>query len=149
MKEIHLTQGKVALVDDADYEWLMQWKWYAQKNRRTYYAVRRTVSLNGVHETILMHRQILGLSFGDPREGDHREHDGLDNRRLNLRIVNHRQNQWNQRKAHRSRFPGVRWNKYHEKWQVCPNIHGKERFIGYFVEERTASEAYQNAIAGM
>ena len=57
MKEIQLTQGKVALVDDDMYEYLMQWKWFANKKGSTFYAVRSLHS-NNVRKTIFMHRLI-------------------------------------------------------------------------------------------
>jgi hypothetical protein len=95
---ILLTQGKFAIVDDADYEWLNQWKWCARWHMQTksFYAVRNIPkqSLN-----MRMHRQILELGNGnhDKRQGDHINHDTLDNRRNNLRIVTSRGNNSNRR----------------------------------------------------
>lgn len=62
MKEIPLTQGKVALVDDDDFEWLSQFKWYAVKFGRTFYAVRQAPRVNGKQRKIWMHREVLGPS---------------------------------------------------------------------------------------
>jgi hypothetical protein len=92
-----LSQNKVALVDDADFDWLNQWKWYADRSEETFYAVRNVQLPGGKRTRIKMHRLVLGLEHGDPRQGDHINHDGLDNRRDNLRIVTHQQNQWNRR----------------------------------------------------
>lgn len=95
MKEIKLTQGQVTQVDDADYEWLNQYKWYAlwKKNGKHYYAVRTeylgTVNGKEKNRTVRMHRQILGLEHGDPRIGDHKTpSETLNNQRSNLRIAN-------------------------------------------------------------
>lgn len=86
MKEILLTQNQVALVDDADFEWLSQWKWYAiwSPGIKGFYAVRRGRLPDGRRSLIRMHRQILGLDMADKRQGDHVNHDTLDNRRENL-----------------------------------------------------------------
>ena len=69
MKQIQLTQGKVALVDDLDYDWLSQWKWYAHKEYgECFYAVRHSYQREGKRRLIPMHRQILGLEYGDSRQ---------------------------------------------------------------------------------
>jgi len=91
-KQIELTQGKIALVDDADYKWLMQWKWSACTNTvsRTWYVVRREQ-----HKTIAMHRQIMECPEG--KVVDHINGNGWDNRRCNLRVCTHKQNNCNSR----------------------------------------------------
>ena len=87
MKQIKLTQNKVALVDDADHDWLSQWKWYAVKDYSgDFYATRNSSWKAGKQHTIRMHRQILGLERGDKRISDHINHSTLDNCRSNLRI---------------------------------------------------------------
>src|SRR5208282_311362 len=95
-REIPLTQGQVALVDIADFEWLNQWKWTAQwsESNQCFYAIRRPgKSADGKRHKIWMHRLILGLMLRDEREGDHiKTGKTLDNRRANLRIANHSQN---------------------------------------------------------
>jgi len=57
MKEIELTQGQVALVDDIDYEYLIQWKWCAHWFRNGFRASRNSPKVNGKKKTILMHTQ--------------------------------------------------------------------------------------------
>ena len=76
---IPLSRGLFAKVDLADFDYLMQWKWHASwdKCTKTYYATR-TVNLSGRYRTVIMHRVILGLEWGDPRQGDHRNGDTLD-----------------------------------------------------------------------
>ena len=99
MKHIPLTQGKVAIVDDKDYEYLNQWKWYAHKKGNTYYA-RRSINykLNGKKKTRTIQMHNIVLSKTDvSKEIDHKNHNGLDNRLSNLRICTHAQNLANQR----------------------------------------------------
>ncbi len=107
MKEIKLTQGKVALVDDEDFEYLNQWKWQAHKCVNTYYAVRNYRE-NGVSISIKMHREILELK--DKRKfGDHKDGNGLNNQRYNLRVASRRENNINRRssKSSTSKYLGV------------------------------------------
>src|ERR1017187_9285416 len=59
MREIKLTQGKVTLVDDEDYDLLCLFNWYAQRDNKTFYAVRRLPRVNGKQKTEYMHRIIL------------------------------------------------------------------------------------------
>jgi len=94
-KTISLSQGKVARVDEEQFEWLNAWKWCAHKGRNTWYAVRRDYS-GDKPKMVSMHRLLLGPPPG--METDHRNGDGLDNRRSNLRACTRRQNQMNKRK---------------------------------------------------
>lgn len=98
MKEIQLTQGQVALVDDEDFEWLNQWKWQAawQKNIQSYYAVR-TTRLLGFRKTIMMHREIMKTPDG--LQCDHISHNTLDNRKCQLRNCTRGENQRNRKGA--------------------------------------------------
>jgi len=96
MKRIPLTQGKFAIVDDADFEWLSQWKWRARKDYNTWYAIRRVVR-GSCRTTTSIHRQIMEAKPGS--QVDHRNRDGLDNRRCNLRFCTNAQNAMNQRKT--------------------------------------------------
>jgi len=98
MKQISLTQGQFATVDDEDFEWLNQWTWYAVhekpfarcKRDGTFYAIRATKLFNDKNSTVPMHRQILGLKPGDRRKVKHINEKALDNRRCNLKIVSTR-----------------------------------------------------------
>ena len=82
-KRIPLTQGRFAIVDDTDFEWLNQWKWHARKCRGKVYAARRRRKEEGTgSEIMLMHREILGTPPG--MDSDHINRDTLDNRRSNL-----------------------------------------------------------------
>ena len=130
MKEIPLTQGKVALVDDADYEWLNQWKWCASRRSKTWYAVRSSCK-------IYMHRVIMD---SPEIQVDHEDLDGLNNQRANLRLATDVQNQQNTGVSHnnRSGFKGVSWKKSHRKWQAYIRVDGKNRFLGYFDDPEEA-----------
>ena len=148
MKAIPLTRGKVALVDDIDFDRLNKHKWHAQKGRNTWYAVRNTYH-NCICTTIQMHREILGLGYGDPRQCDHRNHNGLNNQRDNLRICTRSQNQYNQRpqSGKSSIYKGVSWCKREKKWRSYIHIKRHRISLSYFDSEIEAAKAYdQKAI---
>lgn len=137
MKEIKLTQGKVALVDDADFEHLNQWKWYAQKDRYTYYAVRRDGK-----KRMKMHRVVLGLKYEDKLLPDHIDRNGLNNQRDNLRIATRSQNCANRASVKNavSKYKGVSPMK--KRWQVHIVKNGVQKYIGLFKSEIDAANAY-------
>jgi len=147
MKEIQLTQGKFAIVDDSEYERLNQHKWYAQKGGGTFYAARFIKKPDGKRATIYMHREILGLKFGDPRQGDHRNHNTLDNRRDKLRVCTNKQNHQNMRpyKNCSSAYKGVSWNKDQNKWEVYIHCDGKKKRLGFYESEIIAAKVYDKA----
>lgn len=143
MKQIQLTQNQIALVDDEDYDYLNQWKWYAKYTKCTnnYYAIRSERNKeNGiiVQKNILMHRLILGLT--DPKIfGDHKDHNGLNNQRNNIRICSHNQNMQNRKshKLHSSKYLGVSININKERsnytrYVVGISVNGKRVYIGSF-----------------
>lgn len=144
MKKIPLTQGKFALVDDADYDWLSKWKWYAHKNRKTYYALRKQYVSRKVRYCVAMHRAILGLKAGDGKQGDHRDHNGLNNRKSNLRICTNQQNQFNKKKLRKctSLYKGVTRQAGRTKWVARAYCDGQCRYIGSFASEIDAAHAY-------
>ena len=116
MKLIPLSQKQFAKVSDERYNHLMQWKWHAQWNKKTqsYYACRnQNMNPNGKpwkNRQIRMSRQILGLEYGDPRQGEHRNGDTLDNQDHNLRIATNSQNAMNRKRImanNTSGFKGV------------------------------------------
>ena len=141
MKKIELTQGKHALVDDADYDHLMQWKWSAAMMAHNHRATRRHENSN---ETIYMHREIMGFKKGDTRHVDHINHNPLDNRRINLRCCTRSQNLMNsiKRKGTSSVYKGVSWFNASRKWKAYIKINTKQKYLGLFETETAAAVAY-------
>lgn len=140
--QIPLTKSMCALVDDADAEIVNQCRWYAFPSKHTWYACRRYVQ-DGRSISQNMHTLITGWSFVDHRNGN-----GLDNRRENLRAATHTQNLGNRRKVRgKSRFKGVYWidRSKVRPWVASIQIHGKGRHLGYFASEEEAGRAYDDA----
>ncbi len=139
-KLIPLTQGKCAIVDDGDYEWLCQYKWYAMRCGNVYYAGRNAKGKN--KKPIYMHREILNVPQGV--ETDHVNGDGLDNRERNMRICTKQENQFNMKsyKAGSSKYKGVCWHKRIEKWHAQIRHNGKRIYLGVFDKENDAANAY-------
>uniref|UniRef100_A0A6H1ZRX6 Putative homing endonuclease n=1 Tax=viral metagenome TaxID=1070528 RepID=A0A6H1ZRX6_9ZZZZ len=142
MKEIKLSQNKVALVDDEDFEYLNQFKWYALKKPNTYYAVRHIRLANGKQTLIQMHRVILNVPKG--METDHKNQNGLDNRRINIRICTKSENGMNRNsyKNSSSRFKGVSWCKRDKIWRAQLEYKRKVKNLGCFLSEREAALTY-------
>ncbi len=149
VKEIALTQGKIALVDDVDYEYLMQWKWcYAYNGGRgSGYAATGWRDENGSLTIKYMH-QLLAKRLGFNGIVDHMNHDGLDNRRYNLRECTNKQNLANRRKFQNcsSRYKGVcKLKTGRKKWkaQIVANYINKN--LGCYHNEWIAAIAYNLA----
>lgn len=143
MREIPLTKGKVALVDDSDFESLSNLRWQAMQKRNLWYAFR-SQRKGGKKSTILMHRAIIG---GIPRI-DHRDGNGLNNQRGNLRAATRSQNQANSKKTTRSttsRFKGVFRMADYQRWIARIKCNGKSRYLGSFHKETDAAMAYDIA----
>jgi len=105
MKEIKLTRGKVALVDDDDFEYLNQFKWHSLVCKYTYYAVR-TIRINGERKSLKMHRKIMNVSIN--KVIDHIDGNGLNNQKENLRICSQSQNCMNRKRTYgSSKYKGV------------------------------------------
>lgn len=140
-KEIQLSQGKVALVDDEDYEELNQHKWCAMKDYKTFYAMR-SIQLDGHQHTLRMHNAIMGT-----KGIDHKNNDGLDNRRDNLRKATASQNSHNKSKYsnNTSGYRGVYWDRRNKKWRAQIGVNGKQRRLGYFSSALEAASAYDEA----
>jgi AP2 domain/HNH endonuclease len=141
LKEIPLTKGQIALVDDEDYEELAKYKWCAHKIGKTYYAAR-----NFQNVTIHMHKQIMGT----PPSGyeiDHIDHPGTDNRRCNLRFATRSQNNQNQNRAshNTSGYKGVSWDSKRSKWEAYITRYGRKIHVGYFASKELAAQAYNEA----
>ncbi len=149
-KQIPLTRGKFALVDDADFDWLMQWKWHFHNNG---YAVRNQhicmVDGQQKKKPILMHRLIAGTPPG--MSTDHRDGDKLNNQRFNLRVATKSQNGMNRgsQNGSSSKFKGVFWFARTKKWRSAIVKKGKSKHLGYFSCENEAAKAYNHAAMEM
>ncbi len=157
MKEIALTQGQVALVDDEDHEELSRFKWHAAakmvKGEKAFYAARTIIESTLVDGktfsrkiVIYMHRLILG-AIGSLK-GDHRNGNTLDNRRENLRECTKAQNNMNARKPSHglsSPYKGVVLFKRDGRFRAYIKKDGKQRHLGYFDTQEGAAMAYNQA----
>jgi hypothetical protein len=143
MKEIPLSQGKVALVDDEDYEWLMQWKWQVRWNGWTHYAMRRD---KYTKTTVLMHREILGVRKGFLT--DHKNGNGLDNRKKNLRECTSAENNRNRgvARANKYGYKGIFYDpKRKNPYRAQIWVNSKAITLGYFLTIEDAARAYDDA----
>lgn len=139
--QIPLTQGKFAIIDEADAEAVLAHKWYAVRRRNGWYAAF-AVGPKHSRRQVLMHRLLLG-----DRDGSHIDHvngDGLDNRRENLRHVSVAQNQWNRSRPRNnsSGFKGVSWVAQKQLWRADITANGISRCIGYYSTKEDAARAY-------
>lgn len=135
-------QGVFVLVDDEDFEYLNKFKWnlchgYAQRFGR--------ITEDFYRKSMLMHREIIHASKGI--QVDHINHDQLDNRKSNLRLVTKSQNMMNAKKRTmcKSPYKGVCWFNNYQKWMSSITINGKKKFLGYFEYDKDAAVAYNKA----
>lgn len=138
---IPLTQGKVAKVDLADYDWLNQWNWCALYIKRTgrYVAVRNGGKDEG-YKTIQMHCQILSTD----QQVDHINLDPLDNRRSNLRVATPSQNLQNRGRQSNNKV-GYKGVIYQSFFQANIKVKGRNKFLGRFKDPKDAAIAYDRA----
>jgi len=137
-RRIPLTQGRFALVDAEDFETVepMSWHYTAQGYAGTNTGGRKH------HRSVLMHRFLLDIHDRFVY-ADHINHDTLDNRRSNLRVVTPGESMRNTRSARgTSAYKGVHWHKGAGKWRAMIQIDRKSRHIGYFDTETEAAAAY-------
>ena len=146
MKQIPLSKGKFALVDEDDFEFLNQWKWQCMANG---YAVRGHFlgKIDGKYKSkiIYMHRFINKTPDG--LETDHINNDRLDNRKANLRTVTRSQNGRNvsPKKTGSSKYKGVSWHPQRKKWVAWIKYKEKQTYLGIFKSEVDAALAYNFA----
>jgi hypothetical protein len=142
-KEIPLTRGFGAIVDDADYDFLARFKWSVAGNGL--YAARM-VNENGKSRTVFMHRLIVNAPDG--LVVDHINGNKYDNRRSNLRAVDQQFNSWNRKRlnsTNTSGYMGVSWSKASKRWQANIRVNGKKVGLGYFDTPEDAALAYDKA----
>ena len=138
--------GRVAFVDDKDYDTVMQYRWNVlEQDRPGHRSIGpyATTNLPNYGSTMLMHRLLV-----DWPQVDHRDHDGLNNQRTNLRPVVGGQNLQNARKRGNpttSVYKGVSWDRTNSKWIVRICVSGHQRNLGRYSVEADAALAYDAA----
>ena len=132
-REMPLTKGQTAIVDPSDYDWLIQWKWRAvwSPNTQSFYAIRSSSRKFGRQRVLLMHREIMGLTKHHPQQVDHANHNTLDNRRINLRLVTNGENSRNSRlhSNNKSGLKGVSFD--HGRYKARIFLNGKVVTLGW------------------
>ena len=156
MKEIPLTKGYVALVDDEDYEGVSRFKWHARPDRRTVYASRWVYLGGGVKDKkqklVHLHHFVLGIDdLASPEvQVDHEDHNGLNCQKCNLRVATTTQNLANQQKTRgTSQYKGVYWQASRRKWVAKIKLNKKSTWLGRFASEEAAARAYDSAARQM
>jgi hypothetical protein len=148
MKEVSLAGGMVAFVDDEDFAITNQYSWHTLqcKHSRIVYAVA-TDTRTKPRKTIYLHRLVLGAP--DETNVDHKNRNGLDCQRNNLRLATGSQNQQNMAKCRTfrgmqpsSHFKGVTWDKSRKVWKAKGKLNGRTTNIGRFESETEAALAY-------
>jgi hypothetical protein len=151
MKEIKLTQCKVTIVDDEDFEMLSAVKWYALRSGRTFYAERIVYFQGGGRRHEFMHRVVLtrklGRAITEGMDTDHDDGNGLNNQRENLLEVTRRGNIENLHIAKSSQYLGVSWIKRDKKWRAQIMASGKVIRIGCYATELEAALARESYVA--
>jgi hypothetical protein len=144
VKTINLTRGYVTIVDDEDYEYLSLKKWHSKPfgNGLAYACGKVWIPAEHKSKNVKMHRVILGIT--DPAIiVDHINRDGLDNRRVNLRVCSRTQNQANRVVSWgTSRYKGVAFDKKNENWEAYIGHQGKKIHLGKFDNEIDAARRY-------
>lgn len=143
MIEVPMTKG-VTLVDDEDAPRVLHLKWKPLRCKNgSVYAVARTREQDGKEKTVYMHRLILDAPIG--KDVDHRNGNGLDNRRQNLRLATRAQNSRNSRlqRDTASGYKGVR--RHRRKWQAHIKVNRKRIYLGSFSSKEDAARTYDAA----
>ena len=139
MKAMSLTQGKTTVVDDDVYEWASRVRWFALYTRGKWYAARTVVGPNGRPTTEYLHRRIVGAAGG--QDTDHRDGDGLNNCRKNIRVVTHKQNQENVRAGYgKCGVRGVTQTRS-GRYRAQAKVSGRHLTFGVFNTIEEAAEA--------
>ena len=144
MKTIPLTQGYETIVDDEDYEELSKYKWHVGGVKGYTKYAQRKIRINGKRTSISMHVVILASPLGF--EVDHKDGNGLNNTKENLRSVKHSDNCKNRKKRKDSTqtFKGIRKRK-NGTWRARIYSNGNKIIIGSFQNEFDAASAYDRA----
>ena len=144
-KEIQLTQGKVAIVDDEDFEFLNQFKWHALKLAGKFYVGRKLTVSKGKRNQIFIHRLIM-----KPDKGmviDHLDGNPLNNQKKNLRICTHSENIRNCKISikNTSGYKGVSFVKKNNTYKSAIKFNKRTIYLGYYIDPIDAARAYNDA----
>ncbi len=144
MKEIPLSKGLTAIVDEDDFERLNQFKWHIYKQNRNNLYAKTIVYKNKKRIAIVMHRLLVQC---EGKIIDHISGDGLDNRRSNIRCCTRNQNAINRRINinNLSGFKGVSWYKAAKKWRAQIQFKNIVYHLGCFEKRIDAARAYNEA----
>ena len=147
-KQIPLTQGKFAIVDEQDFDFLNQFKWFASLGKGKWYARRAICIDDGLikkQKIVGMHTFMMETPKG--KEIDHINGNSLDNTRSNLRVCSHRDNSRNKKFHSRnsSGFKGVFFHKSESRWESQIIVNYKKMTLGRFKEAKEAAFAYDKA----
>lgn len=138
MPEIQLTRGFSAIVDEEDFQWISQKKWSAKKGKCTWYGYSNSRYTRGQRrKCLLMHREIfftLNPQSDMSLDVDHRDGNGLNNRRSNLRLATDSSQRHNQtiRVNNTSGYIGVCWHKRVGKFQARIRLNTHRQHLGFF-----------------
>lgn len=146
MKEIVLSKGIVAFVDDEDFESLNKFKWHTRKKGKMFYAIRNTSRAgNKMAKTVWMHKELLKVP--EDMDIEHKNRNGLDNQKNNLRQCTKAQNQWNttENENNTSGFKGCYFDKRDGMWFSSIQINGVRKYLGRFKTVEESAKAYDDA----
>lgn len=134
------------MVDDEDYDWLNQWKWYPCRDRDGLYALRsKRDYVAKTHTQIYLHRVLMKAPPGSLV--DHKDGNPLNNQKENLRFCTPLQNSQNcsKRSGTTSRFKGVHFCSRDKRWRASIRANSKKIYIGQYTDEVKAAIAYNDA----
>lgn len=141
MKTIRLSEDECVFVDDRDFESVSKLKWFSVRGGYTRYAAA-SIQVDGKKTTVLMHRMVMNCTPDE--EVDHKNRNGLDNTRGNLRIATRSENMRNsrRRKDNKSGFKGVSFHRDRRKWTAHIMLNKKSMYLGLFTTPEEAHAAY-------
>lgn len=150
MKEIPLTQDKVTLVDDVDFEWLSSWKWYAWREPKSglFYAHASSKIYQGNWSAKPLSMSRLLLQPSKRQLVDHRDRDTLNNQRLNLRLCDRSENNLNRLHPRKGQFRGVFLVRRDltKPFRAVFRFRGVQYQGGYHATEEEAARAYDDLV---
>ena len=124
--------------DEFPGSWCVRW----DKNTRSYYVFGSIKNSQGKWSSVQLHRWILNINSSD-KVVDHINHNTLDNRRNNLRILTDAENKQNRKGAQKNNLSGIRgvhWSKHAKKWQARARLNKKDYFLGLFDTKEEAAK---------